>query len=293
MEFRGKPIVLATKSIYMVDAEHRKGPAAIQLLGRALKGPQDLTWTDGASGAISAFWTALGGHTGPLYAFNWIRILRPFGMARSGLERIGRAGRILMPASALLTVPADFLISKAPFEVLRPPISPLQARLVSAEEMLGCIEEIGWREPLKPSYSLPSFAWLMKEAAKSWTGNLRLATVTDPGGVRCGWFIYYASPGGAAWVFQIGVRRRDDFPNVLRALFRDAWEQGSVCVKGAAIPQYLTALTEQYCFFRHPYNRVVIHSRNPEIVNAIRLGEAAITRLDGTSWMRFSRENWD
>jgi hypothetical protein len=64
-------------------------------------------------------------------------------------------------------------------------------------------------------------------------------------------------------------------------------------VKGAAIPQYLTAMTELQCIFRHPHDRVVIHSRNPEIANALRTGEAAITRLDGIGWLRFASENWE
>ena len=46
-------------------------------------------------------------------------------------------------------------------------------------------------------------------------------------------------------------------------------------------------------FFRHLYDRVVIHLKNAEIINAIRLGEAAITRLEGVGWLQLSRENWD
>ncbi len=295
MEFRGKKISLATMSMYIVDPELAGGTVAVQLLGRILKGPQDLTWTDGASGSVSMFWSALGGSTGPLYAFNWIRVLRPLGMARGGLDRIGGAARLLKPASGLVTAPIDFFLSKLPLPIgpLRKPESPFHAKLVTAEELLECVQQIGWKEALRPSYSMPSFAWLMTEAAKAKIGTLRLLTVTNPEGVRCGWVVYYAAQGRESFVQQIGVRKRDDFANVLTALLRDAWEQGSVCVKGASIPQYLTALTEQFCFFRHPYNRVVIHSKHPEILNSIRLGEAAITRLDGTSWMRFSRESWD
>jgi hypothetical protein len=293
MEFRGRPIIIATLMLFMVDAEHRHGPAAIQLLGRALKGPQELSWTDGASGSVSAFWTALGGHSASLYAFNWIRILRPFGMARLGLERVGSIGPLLKPLSGLVTVPSDLLLSKAPLTFLRQPASPHHSKLVTAEELLGCIQELGWREALKPSYSPEAFSWLMREAAKSQQGDLRMVTVSNAEGVRCGWFIYYALRGGASFVLQIGVRRKDDFKNTLLALFQDAWQQGSVCVKGASIPQYLTSMTEQHCFFRHPDDRVIIHSKNSEIANAIRRGEATITRLDGIGWLRFSRENWD
>jgi Acetyltransferase (GNAT) domain len=293
MEFRGRSIRIATLMVFMVDAEHRHGPAAIQLLGRALNGPQEFSWTDGASGSVSAFWSALGGYSASLYAFNWIRILRPFGMARSGLDRIGGIGRMVKPLSGLISVPCDLLLSTAPLAFLRKPISPYHSKLVTAGELLECVKELGWREALRPSYSLETFSWLMIEAAKSRQGDLRMVTVSDAERVRCGWFIYYALRDGASFVLQIGVRRKDDFKNTLLALFQDAWQQGSVCVKGAAIPQYLTTMTEQHCIFRHPDDRVLIHSRNPEIANAVRRGEAAITRLDGIGWLRFSRENWD
>jgi len=292
MEFRGRPIVVATATLYMVDPDHRHGPAAVQLLGQALKGPQELFWTDGASGAVSAFWKALGGHSAPFYALNWIRVLRPFATGRLGLERIGGRVGFLKPLARLMTTPFDLLLSMIPLKALRSPESQYRSKLVSAEELFGCIQELGWRETLKPVYSREAFLWLMREAAKAEVG-FRMVTVSNAEGIRSGWFIYYAIPGGASLVLQIGVRRKEDFKNTLLALFQDAWQQGSALVKGSLIPQYLTAMTEQDCFFRHPYDRVVIHSKNSDITNAIRLGEAAITRLDGIGWLRFPRENWD
>ena len=199
----------------------------------------------------------------------------------------------MKPISGATTVMLDFLLSNLPVPPLRRPVSQYQRKLVSADELLECITSLGWREPLRPSYSSPSFQWLMSEAAKAKRGDFRMVTVTNPEGVCSGWFIYYANRGGAASVLQIGIRRRYDFKNTLAALFLDAWEQGSACIKGASIPQCLTALTEQHCFFRHPLDQVLIHSRNPEIAAVVRLGEAALTRLDGTFWFRFSSENWD
>src|SRR5579863_3678051 len=249
MEFKGQPIRMAIMTVYMVDLEHRNGPAAIQLMRRAMKGPQDFFWADGASGSVPLLWTALGGHTASLYAFNWIRVLRPLGTARLGLERIGGPGRLLKPLSGLLTVPADWLLSKVPQAILQEPDSPYRSELVAADELLNCIHELGWRESLKPSYSPAAFFWLMREAARSQWGALRMKTVVNSEGALSGWFIYYATPGGASFVLQIGVRRKEDFRNTMLALFRDAWQQGSVCVKGASIPAYLTAMTELHCFF--------------------------------------------
>jgi hypothetical protein len=292
MEFRGQPILVATSSLFMVHPDHRKGPAPEQLLSRVFSGPQDVTWTDGASGHVYCFYPILGGHSGPLYAFNWIRVLRPFGTAGIGLDRIGPAGRLVKPAAKLVTTPLDFLAARVPLGALRPPLSIFTAKPVESPELFDCMVKVGWRESLKPAYSLSSFSWLMAQAAQSKLGNLRLLAISDGEGVSRGWAIYYVSPGGASWVLQIGVGRPDDFRETLRALFRDAWVQGSACIKGASIPQYLTILTEESCFFRHPDDRVLLHSRNPAISHALRSGEAAISRLEGISWMRFARENW-
>jgi hypothetical protein len=292
MEFRGNPITVAVTTQFMVDPDYRRGPAAVQLLRSLFQGPQDMSWTDGAGEEVNGIWTALGGFTAPPYAFNWIRILRPFGTARIGLDRVGKAGSSLKGVSGFLTTPADFLLSKVPLSILREPDSPFSSKQVSAEELLECIQEIGWREPLKPVYSLPAFSWLMSEAAKVPIGDLRMLTVANPEGLRCGWFVYYAQRGGASYVLQIGVRRRDQFENTLQALFRDAWQQGSACVKGQSIPKYLTSLTRQNCFFRHPNSATLVHSKNPDITNAVRCGDAALTRLDGECWMRFTAEPW-
>jgi hypothetical protein len=292
MEFRGREIRIATMTLFMVDPTFRNGPG-IQLLGRLLKGPQEFSWTDGASGHVGALWSALGGHSDAPYALNWIRILRPFGTVRMGLDRIGNAGRLLKPVAGLVTTPFDFLVSKAPVEALGEPVSSFTSKLVNAGELLECIQEVGWRAKLKPHYTPETFLWLMSEAAKSQLGTLRMVTVSNPDGTRRGWFVYYAERNGPAFVLQVGVARKEDFKDTLLALFRDAWLQGSVCVKGAGIPGYLTAMTELYCIFRHPDDRVVFHSRDPEIANAVRTGDAAITRLDGIGWLRFPGEKWD
>ena len=72
----------------------------------------------------------------------------------------------------------------------------------------------------------------------------------------------------------------------------DAWQQKCVWVKGQTMPDYLTALTNGNCFFRHPDASTLVHSPDKDIVTAVRLGEAALTRLDGECWLRFAPEQW-
>ena len=238
-------------------------------------------------------WTALGARVSHVYSFYWIRVLRPFQTAWSFADRAGGVFPVLKGVSGVVTAPMDFLLSKAPLGMLRRPRSLYSSKLVSASELLECIQEARGREALRPAYSMPSFGWLLTQAG---TGSahqgLRLKIVYGPEGERCGWFVHYANPGRVGYVLQIGCHRRQQFGEVLRALFEDAWEQGACAVKGRAIPQFLVALSDQYCVFRQPYASVVGHSRDPEIMNAFQMGDAALSGLDAEDWLRFSSETW-
>jgi len=293
MEFRGRAIRVAVTTQLMVDRERHQGAAGLELLRHLFRGPQDVSYTDGAADEVSKFWTAAGGQIARLYSFHWTRALRPLGTARSVLDRAGHPGRFLRGTTGWIAAPVDYLLSKVPFRALQPPRSPYSAKRVSSEEIFDFIKETGWRESLKPVYQQPSFTWLLSEAAKAKTlGELRMMIVHGPDGVRCGWYMYYAKPGGAASVLQIGVRRRDQFDATLLALFRDAWEAGCSAVKGQAIPQFLTNLTNQFCLFRYPGSCTLVQARDPDVLHAVRAGEAALSRLDGECWLRFAVEDW-
>jgi len=292
MEFRGRPIRSAVVSQFMVEREQYRGPAAFELVRHLFRGPQELTFTDGAAEAAAQVWTAAGARVARLYSFNWIRFLRPCQEARGFLDRLGGAPlRLLKAASGLVAPPIDYLLSKA-LAGLRPH-SRYTARLASADELLSSIQDAQGREPLRPAYTPSQFNWLMSQAARATKlGQLRMMTVHSPGGEPAGSCVYYAKPHAAAYVLRVGWRRRGHFPEILRALFQDAWDQGASAVKGQAIPQFLTALSGQQCQFRQLESSVVACSADRDILNSFLLGDAAISRLDGECWLRFSTEPW-
>jgi hypothetical protein len=287
MEFGGRKLRMGVGTQFMVDPEFRRGPAAIVMLKRWFSGAQDLCWTDGAADAVHPLWQACGGRNARLYSLQWMRFLRPFAMAHTILSRSGPAWR--KSATGLVAPVADAVVTGLTGSLLRPPSVPVQA--VSAEALFNCIQELGWRENLRPAYDLASFSWLMTEMEKA--APVRRVIVPGPDGAAAGWCIYWAKPnGGDAYLFQIGVRRRDLFPTVLSGLFSDAWEQGCGVVRGYSMPTYLTQLTEHKCLFRHPGSCVLVQSRDTDLVNAVQQGEAALTRLDGECWLRFSERTW-
>src|ERR1051325_10137545 len=87
MEFRGRPIRVATTTQFMVHPDHRRGSAALQLLRRCFQGPQDMCWTDGSAEGVGGVWIAAGGRAAALYSFNWTRVLRPLSSVQRVLAR--------------------------------------------------------------------------------------------------------------------------------------------------------------------------------------------------------------
>jgi hypothetical protein len=293
MDFRGRKIRVAVTSQLVVDRQQHRGFAGIELLRHFLRGPQDLSFCDGVSEQAHRIWVGLGAQAARLYSFNWLRILRPFGTARNFGARIEGVLGMLGRTAAAGAAPLDFLISKLPHPALSPASSKCISTKLNVDGLYECIEEVGWRESLKPSYDLPSFRWLIGQVASNCSaGELLTAAVQDPAGNLCGYYICQAKRGGHASVLQIGVRRHDLFDNVLGALFRDVWEYGSSFVKGQAIPFALVYLTNQYCLFRQAHTCVLFQAKDSAIADAILRGDAALSRLDGECWLRFAADPW-
>jgi hypothetical protein len=293
MDFRGRRIRVAVTSQFVVDREQYKGFAAIELLRRYLGGPQDLSFCDGVSEGVDRLWTAAGAQAARLYSFNWLRVLRPSGTVLSFSGRLTGPLRVLAEAASVAATPIDFLSSKLPHPALRPPASECISTPSNAEELYDLMQEIGWREALRPSYDLASFKWLMAQvAANRIAGELLMTAVHKPDGELCGYYICQLKRGSFAHVLQIGTRRHDHIDHVLGALFRDAWRLGASSVRGQSIPSALVNLTKQYCLFRQPNTSVLFQARDPAIADAIFRGDAALSRLDGECWLRFAGATW-
>ena len=121
---------------------------AVEMLRQFFRGPQDLSFTDGAGEGAGMAWIGAGAHPARLYSLNWTRVLRPLGTVRSVLDRGGALWPTLKGVAGLVSVPGDFLLSKLPLTILRPPRSTFSSREVSAAQLFESIQEIGWNAPL-------------------------------------------------------------------------------------------------------------------------------------------------
>jgi hypothetical protein len=288
-----RPVRIAVASQFMVDREQYRGFAGLELLKRFFQGPQDISYTDGATEAAHVTWTAAGACAASLYSLEWTRSLRPARYARGMLEQRKGAwrwlGKTMAPAGWL----TDIVLSKIPLRVFSPPTTGYRSQDASADELFQAIQEIGWREKLKPAYEPVSFRWLMAQTAEArFHGTLRMAVVRDPTGALAGWYAYFSKPGCVSVVMQIGAHARH-IDNVFLALLRDAWERGAAAVRGRAIPRYLTNFNDQHCSFRHIGSGVLVQARDPELLTCILRGDAAFSLLDGEWWLRFAVGDWD
>lgn len=293
MLFENRPVRAAIATQFMVDRDVYRGYAGLEMLKRFFGGPQDFSYTDGATEAAATTWTATGAYAASLFALEWTRVLHPAAYVRSILAgtkgKFRLAGKLLTPVGLI----ADAALAHTPVRFLARPDPPFPARPASADQLLNAMQSIGWRNALKPSYDAASFSWLIGQTADATQhGELRLAVVKGSEGETLGCFAYFAKPRGVATVMQFSARHRAFLP-VFEALLRDAWDQGSAAVRGQVIPACLTHFTEQHCSLRHLGSGVLIHSRNAALLAAVLRGDAALSRLDGEWWMRFAVAEWE
>jgi hypothetical protein len=101
-----------------------------------------------------------------------------------------------------------------------------------------------------------------------------------------GWYLYYLREGGVSEVVQLAARQ-DSFDRVLRQLLADAWRLGAAAVHGRLDPRFANELSHRHCWLRMEPPWTLVHSRNADLLAAIRQGDAFLSRLEGEWWMRF------
>jgi hypothetical protein len=288
MMFRSRPIDVVVCTQLMVDPTSR-GASGLTLLRRLLDGPQELAIADAGADDARRIWAGLGGDVASLYSLVWIRPLRPVRHAAAMLgDRLGVriARRLARPALSA----ADALVqrfragstSAAPRRRPAGTTEPLDVEFV-ATHLAG---SLAWRS-LYPLYDAQSLAWLLdraREAARA--GPLRAVMVRDGHGELAGWYIFYEEQDGVSRVLQLCATDAAS-EAVIGHLLHDAWRGGSVAVRGQLAPPLLRALTAAGCAFQRGGPWALVHSRDPDIRNAIARGDAWITGLDGERWLSF------
>ena len=103
-----------------------------------------------------------------------------------------------------------------------------------------------------------------------------------------GWFLYYLDRDGMGEVLQIGSKKAA-IPEVLDHLFYHAWRSGAVALRGRLEPGLMPELLARRGLSHHRRYWTLIHSQQPELLDAIHRGDAFLTRLEGEWCMRFQK----
>jgi hypothetical protein len=292
MSLHGKPIEVAVGTSLVVCPDSRSTMAGLELIHSFLSGEQDLAMTDTANDKTQKIWTWLGGSTASSYAMHWSRPLRPALFALYAVSRLGRSP--LLDAFTLGSKPLcrimDAIVARMPSSPFRqrPPL--ISEEELSAETLLTCMRDSSETHSFRTEYDRDSLRWLLDFMSRMKAyGKLRKVLLRNKERKVVGWYLYYLRKGGVGEVVQIGATH-SSIDAVLGHLSYDAWTHGAIALNGRVEPQLPQKLSEKYCFF-FLGNRLLVHSRNPELARLIQSDRAFLTRLDGEWCLRFG-EPW-
>jgi hypothetical protein len=279
MRFGERALRVAVGCQLMVDAGHRRGFMALELMKRFFSGPQDLSVADGANDASRRCWEACGGLASPLHTLHWTRLLRP---ARGLLHLAG--GRALNLLGGPLAAIADACLRRG-----RPQHGALREAPLDAAGLAEAVARHRGAYTLRPDYEPAALEWLLAQArAKRRHGELHGALLCDRSRRAAGWFLYYANPG-IGKVLSVGGAR-EQMPAVLDSLFEHARARGAAALEGRLEPHVAPALAGKRCLLQNRGIATLLHAREPALLVPFLRGDALFTRLEGECWTRFNGE---
>lgn len=287
MWLNGCRLRAAVSHSFMVDPASRHTLAAVQLMKAYFAGRQDIALAD-ANQLSRPLWGLAGGTTPLLYRLRWTRPLQPTRYALAWLRTRGVTGPAawaLQPACWA----ADAVATRLASSPLRQRPPTLAGEALDSRALAECLPECARSRSLRPDYDDRSTAWLLNILGrKTHLGTLRKALLRGADGRVAGWYLSYLKRGDVAEVVQVGGRE-DSIGGVLDHLFHDAWRGGAVAISGQVDPAYMQALSDAHCVFRLDRNSggVRLHTRRPEVLQAILRGDAFLTRLESEWWIPF------
>lgn len=285
LRFDGRSVRMACPGQLVSDPAHRHHAAGALLMRKFLSGAQDITVAEGPA-SVRRMFEKLGGVALQSPAVNWSRLFRPARALGDELLASSRRTRWKAPARAIFDATdaaATRIFSELPVKEpssLGEPLTP--------EALIEHLPSILQGTRMIPDYSDAFLRWLFDEMAFVRTrGTLVRCLVRDQNRVL-GWYVTYSKPGGVGQVMQVAAADTD-MAAVIDHLFHHAWRSGMAALEGRLEAALYEPLMGRRCLLRYG-SRVVAHSREPELLRAVALGGAFLTRMDGEWWMGYHRE---
>jgi hypothetical protein len=286
MSFRDMPIRAALASSIMVERPKDNPLAGARLLRAFMNGPQDLSFSDDASPISVAMWKKLGGQSVPLESMAWLRVLRPAGFALSILgDRIP-----LVKLAHPICLAIDSIAARFPSNRFRLKTQGTARSIdvdLNDDSLIEQLREFASAYSLRPTWDADSLRWLLNHAAQNHRHGSLVCRVVYGKAVRpLGCYLYYGRPHGVAHVLQI-MASTDAAGIVLDSLLEHAHQSRCVAVRGRAHSRYIDALFSRDCIFFNG-GAVLVHSRNADVIEVARSGDALMTGLAGEAWTRIA-----
>jgi hypothetical protein len=281
MQWRDQRIRMAIATKLMVDPTRRSPFAAVELIRAFFAGPQDLSYSDGATGTTRALWESLGGRSVPAWSVKWAKILRP---CRLGFE--DRSHSRLMGAVSGLCWPFDRVASRmGPFRV---PATQTSVEAIAAGGLTARMSASTSAFTLKPIYVEREIDWLLGfiDLDRS-RGHVRTLAVIDGSGQELGWFSYISQPGGVSQALALGSTG-GQLGAVLDQLIVQADRDKSVAVQGRIWPRFLDDYWASGCIGKRGA-WTVIHARNRDICESVISGDAYLSAIEGETVLPYQR----
>jgi hypothetical protein len=277
MLFDGRAIRGVCLSDLVVSPEHRRGAAGAMLLGRLLKGPQDVSWSDSATDFVVRAWRTFGGGVDHARAADFMLVLRPLPWIRGIVAARARrrdVGRALMPVGAL---PAHAAGSRITGHEPPGPEPGFSGEDADAAAIASALPAISKRVRVMVDWDEPQLAMAFRRI-EALGGDLTIRLVRR-GEVPVGWYAYLARPGGASRLLHLAADER-----LVGAVFSDlvatATAAGSTVLSGRAEPHLERPLRERMAAVGFAW-QPVIRARDPELAAALATDASLLTRLDG------------
>jgi hypothetical protein len=262
---------------FMVDSRRASPMIAVRLMKRFLAGPQDLSLSDGANDQGKKFWLGCGGQISWLYSIDWFKPILPISYFMSVASRKNhRWLRGLLPIGNL--------IDKAYLRFFKGSISQdadeLKKEPLTYELLFECIQQFSAAKILVPIYTIPEIQWLYQFMAfNTARGQLDGRRLKDKSGKNVGCYLYYLRDDGIAEVMLLCACKNRE-TQVYHCFLNELKQKGAIGVIGRIEPDFMLTFGQDKVLFKRG-SWAMVHSRRPELMNAINSGNAFFSKLDG------------
>ena len=282
LHHHGKSLRAAVMGSLMAKNPEENPLVGARLVRAALRGGQDISLSESANPLSQRMWELAGGRTLPLFSMTWLRIFRPIAVPIAFLA----AGPRLQRICTSLVSPLDAVLSRFDSNPFSRPLSAAADCDVpsSIDEFIGAVPALVSHYAVRPDWDPATLRWqLLNASTKEKFGDLKCRFVRK-GNRTVGGFLYYSRPGGIGFVLQIFAEPEHEFAVVASLLARAA-SDGCVAMRGRTQPELLDPLIRSKALL-FQRSSTVVHAKDRDLTQSLRLGDALITGLAAETWTR-------